>query len=123
MNTNKPQLEDFMVFKDKNGDRGVIIKNDSDDCLWWKCIKDSIIGQRFNEQGEHYNNIVKLYKVKYGYDKYFCALKFMNNGKLDKYDCVYEYVKPIEEVQLVNITINLTVNNPKNTEEIMNERN
>ena len=125
MNINKPKLEEFMVFEDKDGRMGVIIKNDSDEYPWWKCYKDKTYGQVFNKQEKHYDNIFRLYKVKqYGYNEYFCALKFMNNGDLDSYNCVYEYKEEVEEtkeIQPVNITINLTVNNPKNTEEIMNE--
>jgi len=125
MNTNKPKLEEFMVFTDKDGAMGVIIKNthtDSDTYPWWKCYKDKTYGQIFNEQEKHYDNIDKLYKIKYDYyNKYFYALKFMNDGDLDSYNCVYEYKEEIEEIQPLNITINITINNPKNVEEIANE--
>ena len=125
MNTNKPELEEFMVFVDKNGAMGVIIKNtytDSDTYPWWKCYKDKTYGQVFNEQEKHYDNIDKLYKVKYNYyNEYFYALKFMNNGDLDSYNCVYEYKEEINEIQPLNLTINITINNHKNAEEITNE--
>jgi len=125
MNTNKPELEEFMVFVDKNGAMGVIIKNtytDSDTYPWWKCYKDKTYGQVFNEQEKHYDNIDKLYKVKYNYyNEYFYALKFMNNGDLDSYNCVYKYKEEIEEIQPLNLTINITINNHKNAEEIANE--
>ena len=101
MNTNKPELEEFMVFVDKNGAMGVIIKNtytDSDTYPWWKCYKDKTYGQVFNEQEKHYDNIDKLYKIKYNYyNEYFYALKFMNNGDLDSYNCVYEYKEEIND--------------------------
>jgi len=118
---NKLQLEEFMVFEDKDGEMGVIIKSDSDGLPWWKRYQNGITGQVFEEQDKHYNNIAKLFKVKYGHDKQFCALKFMYNGGIRNYNCVYEYVEPVEEIKPVNIMINLTINNPKNLEDIMSE--
>jgi len=107
MNTNKPKLEEFMIFEDKSGEMGVILNSCHEDFTWWKCYKNiHDIGQVFNEDDE------------------FHALKFMENGNLENYNCIYEYKEGIKEVKLnkpVNITINLTVNNPKNTDEIMNE--
>ena len=127
MNTNKPRLEEFMVFEDKSGEMGVIIKNtyiNSDECPWWKCYQNEDIGQVFNEEDKHFGNIKKLYKVKYKYSECFCALKFMNNGNLDSYNCVYEYKEELEkteEIKPLNITINITMNNTKKAEEITNE--
>jgi len=118
---NKPKLEEFMVFENKNGEMGVIIKRDSDNCPWWKCYKDEDSGQIFDEHDERYNYIKKLYKVKYGYDKRFNALKFMKTGSIYNYNCVYEYVEPVEETKSVNITINLTLNDTKNLKDIANE--
>ena len=125
MNTNKPKLEEFMVFSDKDGKMGVIIKNDSDNYPWWKCYRNESYGQVFSKQEKHYDNIFRLYKVKkYEYNEYFCALKFMNNGNLDSYNCVYEYKEELEkteEIKPLNITINITMNNTKKAEEITNE--
>jgi len=120
---NKPQLEEFMVFEDRNGEMGIIIKSNSEKYKWKKCYNNLDVGQIFSEDCDNkiYNQIIKLYVIKDEKSRIFGALRFMNNGGLHRYKCVYEYVKPIEKVQPVNITINLTVNNPKNTEEIMNE--
>jgi len=121
MNTNKPKLKEFMIFEDKSGEMGVILNSCHEDFTWWKCYKNiHDIGQVFNEDDEYYADIVKIYKLKYGYNCKFHALKFMENGNLENYNCIYEY-KEVKSNKPVNITINLTVNNPKNTEEIMNE--
>jgi len=125
MNTNKPKLEEFMIFEDKSGEMGVILNSCHEDFTWWKCYKNiHDIGQVFNEDDEYYADIVKIYKLKYGYNCKFHALKFMENGNLENYNCIYEYKAENKEVKSnkpVNITINLTINNPKNTEEIANE--
>lgn len=102
----KPQLEEFMIFEDKNGEMGVIIKSDDNYHKWWKCYRESQGGQVFNENDSNYKKIIKLYKVEGWSDKYFKALKFMDNGDLCGYECVYDVTK----VEPVNITINMTVN-------------
>ena len=123
---NKPQLEEFMVFEDRNGEMGVIIKSNSEKYKWKKCYNNLDVGQIFNENYDNkiYNQIVKLYIVEDKGSRIFGALRFMNNGGLHRYKCIYKYVEPIEEIKEIkpiNITINLTLNNHKNLEEIMSE--
>ena len=45
----------------------------------------------------------------------------MKTGSIYNYNCVYEYVEPVEETKSVNITINLTLNDTKNLKDIANE--
>jgi len=88
----KPRIEEFMVFEDKDGKTGVILNSCHEDFVWWKCYKNiNNVGQVFNENDRCYNDIVKLYKIKYGYNNKFHALKFMNAGNLEDYNCIYDY--------------------------------
>lgn len=96
----KPQLEEFMVFENNDGKMGVIIKS-NDRYEWWKCYKDGSGGQVFNENDEHYNRIVKLYKTENERDKHFYALKFMNDGNINKYKCVYDKSKEPITIQII----------------------
>jgi len=119
----KPKIEEYMVFEDINGEMGVILKSDySDNNPWWKCYKDSMGGDIFkqNSNDQIYNKIVKLFKsneIK-NENKIFDALKFMNNGNLKNYNCVYEYVELVEEIKPVSIMINLTLNDTNIIENI-----
>jgi len=45
----KPQIEEFMIFENKDGKMGVIIKTDNNYYRWWKCYKDGKGGQVFIE--------------------------------------------------------------------------
>ena len=122
----KPKLEEFMVFEDKNGEMGVIIKSNSEKYKWKKCYNNLDVGQIFSEDCDNkiYNQIIKLYIIEDERNKIFGALRFMNNGGIHRYKCVYEYIEhidEIDEIKPVNITINLTLNNYKNLEEIMSE--
>lgn len=118
---NKPQLEEFMVFEDKNGKMGIILKNNSLNHPWWKCYKDvNSGGQVFSEGSEFHNSIVKLYKVPLEdkHSTHFRVLKFMVDGNLDYFECIYdENIQ--KEIEPVNIIINLTVNNPNNIDEFV----
>ena len=103
------QLEEFMVFEDEDGKTGIIVKHDSDNCPWWKCYKQGTGGQVFNENDGYFNKIIKLYKVNEDHYECYAALKYMLNGDLKKYDCVYD--KSTEkEIEPLNIIINATVN-------------
>lgn len=125
---NKSKLEEFMVFKCKDGKMGVIIRSNYNDNPWWFCYQDCDGGQIFKESisDEHYNNILKLYKVddlkvndlRGEKDKLFYALDFMRNRSLSKYRCVYDATQ--EKFKPVNITINLAVNSLADTEKVFN---
>jgi len=68
--------------------------------------------------------VIIKYIIKDERNKIFGALRFMNNGGIHRYKCVYEYIEhidEIDEIKPVNITINLTLNNHKNLKEIMSE--
>lgn len=107
------QLEEFMVFQDASGKTGVIIKG----ChySWWKCFRE-FGGQVFDEKDNHFNEIVKLYKVK-DVEKqeniYFRALKFMFDGALNDWECVYD-----KETECENDSINIIINASVNPESI-----
>lgn len=117
------KLEEFMVFEDEEGKSGIIIKNDSDShCPWWKCYKQGTGGQIFNKNDEYFNKIKKLYKIKDDHYVHYYALKFMINGDLSKYDCIYN--KDIaKEIEPLNIIINATINpeSIKDIEKIIDE--
>lgn len=117
----KPQLEEFMVFEDENHEMGVIIKCNPG---WWKCYR-KFGGHVFNElsNDKAYNSIIKLYKTKNDGYIHFGALKFMLDGDLSRYYCVYDKEKDEKEdenkvLEPVNVTINITVNNPNDIENI-----
>jgi hypothetical protein len=110
----KPQIEEFMVFEDENGKTGVIIESNSEYFSWWKCYKSNDKGgQVFSFNDNNFYKINKLYKT--NRDKYFYALKFMANGDLSDYKCVYDATK-----KLTNVTININIDKSYNVEQILN---
>jgi len=87
----KPKLEEFMILENSEGEQGVLIEHEGSETYpWWICYGNG--GQVFaeSEGDKDYQNISKLYKsIRNGHVKYD-ALKFMRDGSLIEYDCVYD---------------------------------
>lgn len=117
-------LEEFMIFEDEDGEKGIIISTDNNSkYVWWKCFRTCNGGQIFSENDECHQKILKLYRCKHSDSIKYCALRFMQDGKLDNYsyDCVYH--KKDEYQSSIDATINIITNSvrPEDLEKIMLE--
>ncbi len=89
------KIKKYMVFEDKDGSMGVILKNNtSPDATqtWWKCYRGEG-GQIFKQSEGYigYDDIAKLYECRLDKFKIYCAFKFMFDGNLDNYkEVTYE---------------------------------
>lgn len=111
----KPKLEEFMVLANIEGEQGVLIEHSgSESYPWWICYGDS--GQVFNESesDRDYQNISKVYKSKRNWHEKYDALKFMRDGSLSEYECVYDKdkkdVKVIDTIEKNSKNVKLRLN-------------
>lgn len=88
-----PKIKEFMIFIDNDDKKGVIIKSPYSDLTWHKCYYGSG-GQVFAESpnDEIFEKINKLYESPEKELQCYSALKFMNDGVINKlkFKCVYD---------------------------------
>lgn len=115
------KIEEFMVFENDDNNTGVIIKSDNEFFDWWKCFRKTG-GQLFSEDNcSVHRNIIKLFKCNnLGSEKYY-ALKYMLDGDLSRYDCVYDKNKKESEIKPVNTIINISVNGCNDSKSVVEQ--